>query len=70
MARAYPADVSARLGRRWCEAGPSLVRLPGPRALDEIVETAYHASFLHEEQRSLRFRLLVAAPSALRIVQL
>lgn len=41
------------------------MELPSPRALHEIVETAYHASFLHEEQRSLRFRLLVAAPTVL-----
>lgn len=39
--------------------------LPPARALREIVETAYHASFLHEELRSLRFRLLVAPPSTL-----
>lgn len=44
---------------------PPVVPLPARAALDEVLETAYHASFLHEEQRSLRFRLLVAAPSAL-----
>lgn len=65
MTRAYPPDVWARLVSRWTEGGPSLVRLPPPAALQEIVETAYHASFLHEEQRPLRFRLLVAAPSSL-----
>ena len=65
MRRAYPSDVSARILSRWAEHGPSLVPLPPRLALDEILETAYHASFLHEEQRSLRFRLLVAAPSAL-----
>ena len=45
--------------------GSSAVRLPAARALDEIIETAYHASFLREELRSLRFRLLVASPTAL-----
>lgn len=65
MARAYPPDVSARLERRWSEWGPSVVPLPSPRALHEIIEVAYHASFFHEELRSLRFRLLVAAPSTL-----
>lgn len=65
MARAYPSDVSARIVQRWAEGGPSVVPLPSPASLDDILETTYHASFLHEEQRSLRFRLLVAAPSAL-----
>ena len=65
MTRAYPPDVSARLRHRWAELGPARVALPKHRALDEIIETAYHASLLHEEQRSLRFRLLVAAPSSL-----
>ena len=66
MARAYPPEVSARLTSRWNDGGPSVVRLPAPRALHEIIETAYHASFLHEEARSLRFRLLVASPAALQ----
>ncbi|BCS30826.1 hypothetical protein TBR22_A00260 [Luteitalea sp. TBR-22] len=65
MTRAYPPDVSARLGRRWAEAGPSRIRLPHDAALREIVETAYHASLLSEEQRPLRFRLLVGPPAAL-----
>lgn len=65
MIRAYPSELSARITSRWAETGPSVVPLPGPASLDEVLETAYHASFLHEEQRSLRFRLLVAAPSAL-----
>ena len=50
--------AGARAGRRRC-------RLPSLAALHDILETAYHASLLREESRSLRFRLLVAAPSAL-----
>jgi hypothetical protein len=65
VSRAYPPDVSTRLEHRWLEGGPSVVPLPPTRALQEIVETAYHASFLHEELRSLRFRLLVSPPSTL-----
>jgi hypothetical protein len=65
VSRAYPPDVSARLERRWTEGGPSVVPLPPTRALRDIVETAYHASFLHEELRSLRFRLLVSPPATL-----
>ncbi|AMY06860.1 hypothetical protein LuPra_00020 [Luteitalea pratensis] len=66
MARAYPPDVSTRLESRWREGGPSALRLPAARALHDILETAYHASLLREESRSLRFRLLVAAPSELQ----
>ena len=65
MIRAYPADLAARLVSRWEEIGPAAMPLPSRPALDEVLDTAYHASFLHEEQRSLRFRLLVAAPDAL-----
>lgn len=65
MVRAYPPDVTTRLAERWLEGGASAIPLPASRALHEIVETAYHASLLYEEQRSLRFRILVAAPGAL-----
>lgn len=65
MVRTYPPDVTTRLAERWQEGGASEVPLPGARALHEIVETAYHASFLHEEQRPLRFRILVASPGAI-----
>jgi hypothetical protein len=65
VSRAYPPDVSTRLERRWREGGPSTLPLPSSKALHDILETAYHASLLREESRSLRFRLLVAAPSAL-----
>ncbi len=66
MPRAYPPDVSERLERRWREGGPSALPLPASRPLHDILETAYHASLLREESRPLRFRLLVAAPSALQ----
>lgn len=65
MSRAYPPDVSTRLQERWAELGPSMVPLPTPRALHEILETAYHASLLREELRPLRFRMLVSPPTAL-----
>ena len=65
MPRAYPSEVSARIVARWNELGPTRAALPPEPALSDIVESAYHASFLNEEQRSLRFRLLVAAPAAL-----
>src|SRR6478736_7820903 len=55
-----------RLESRWREGGPSALRLPSPKALHDILETAYHASLLREESRALRFRLLVAAPSELQ----
>jgi hypothetical protein len=69
VTRAYPPDVSARLVSRWIDGGPSEVQLPAPAALQEILESAYHASFLHEELRPLRFRLLVAAPTVLPTCQ-
>ena len=70
MTRAYPPEVSARLTSRWIDGGPSDVQLPATGALQEILESAYHASFLHEELRPLRFRLLVAAPTTLPTCQL
>ncbi len=70
MTRAYPPEVSARLTSRWIDGGPSEVQLPATAALQEILESAYHASFLHEELRPLRFRLLVAAPTTLPTCQL
>ena len=65
MPRVYPADVSARIVSQWAELGETRAPLPPASALEDILESAYHASLLHEEQRSLRFRLLVAPPSAL-----
>jgi hypothetical protein len=65
VTRAYPADLAARILSRWAATAPPAVPLPARAALEEVLEVAYHASFLHEEQRSLRFRILVAAPAVL-----
>jgi hypothetical protein len=57
---AYPQDLAATLRRAW----PSWA-LPLPDSLEHILATAYHASFLRDEERPVTFRLLVAPPSSI-----
>lgn len=58
--RAYPRDLARRARALWPSDG-----LPLPASLEEILDTAYHASFLREEERPVTFRLLVASPEAI-----
>lgn len=59
-ARAYPRDLAKRVRALWPPDGMAL-----PTGLESVLEAAYHASFLREEERPVTFRLLVAPPSAL-----
>jgi len=59
-ARAYPSDLAARVREVWPESGAPL-----PRGLERVLDTAYHASFLRDEERPVTFRLLVAPKRAL-----
>jgi hypothetical protein len=58
-ARAYPRDLAKRVRALWPEGS-----LPLPHALEAVLDTAYHASFLRDEERPVTFRLLLAPPEA------
>ncbi len=58
--RSYPHDLAARARERWPDSG-----LPLPARLEAILDTAYHASFLHDEERPVTCRILALAPSEL-----
>jgi hypothetical protein len=58
--RAYPIDLAARVRDVWPAHGEPL-----PKALERVLDTAYHASFLRDEERPVTFRILVAPPSAI-----
>ena len=70
MAHSYPADLAEVVLRTWhdgssltdeyCEAGHDHDGLPAPDVLETIISTCYQASLLREEERPVRFRLIVA----------
>jgi hypothetical protein len=71
MAHSYPADLAEVVLRTWddaasltdkyCEAAHDHDGLPAPNALETILSTCYQASLLREEERPVRFRLIVAS---------
>jgi len=74
MAHSYPAELAAFLQENW-HSGSALVdeycditrereALPGPDVLERIVSACYQASLLREEERPVRFRLIVAQPDS------
>jgi hypothetical protein len=72
-AHAYPKDLAAVAWKTWRELerlsdpGPCETRagaLPDEAALVQLLSVAYQASLLHEEDRPVRFRLFVGAPSS------
>jgi hypothetical protein len=70
MAHSYPADLAEVVRREWhdgsaladeyCEAAHERDALPAPDVLETILSTCYQASLLREEERPVRFRLIVA----------
>jgi hypothetical protein len=70
MAHSYPADLAEVVLRNWhdsssltdqyCEAALEHDGLPAPNLLVGILSTCYQASLLREEERPIRFRLIVA----------
>ncbi|MGH7788787.1 MAG: putative sensor domain DACNV-containing protein [Candidatus Binatia bacterium] len=70
MAHSYPADLAEVVRRTWhdgspltdeyCEAAHDDGGLPAPAVLETILSTCYQASLLREEERPVRFRLIVA----------
>jgi len=74
MAHSYPADLAQVILRTWHDR-PSLTddycapaydhdALPAPDVLETILSTCYQASLLREEERPVRFRLIVANPAS------
>src|SRR5580765_4089101 len=71
MAHSYPADLAEVVHRTWddgssltdkyCEAAHDHNGLPAPNVLETILSTCYQASLLREEERPVRFRLIVAS---------
>ncbi|HEY8518178.1 MAG TPA: hypothetical protein VIS07_21925 [Candidatus Binatia bacterium] len=74
MAHAYPADLARFVREVWtdgteleseyCEFTPEREALPEPEVLETILSTCYQASLLREEERTVRFRLILASPDA------
>ncbi len=58
----YPADLSSVLRTRWQESGHDATVLPGEAGLEVLIDTAYQASLLREEDDPVRCRILVASP--------
>jgi hypothetical protein len=74
MSHAYPIHLADVTRARWAQLeqqadpGPCVVRpgaLPDGAALERLLSIAYQASLLHEEDRPVRFRLLVGDPERL-----
>ena len=57
----YPKDIKKLLEQSWERKGivsPKVTELlPEDDILEEMVEVAYHASFMTEEQRKIVFRV-------------
>lgn len=52
--RRYPSDLAARVRGSWPEDARPL-----PRSLEAVLDAAYHASFLQDEERPVTCRILV-----------
>jgi len=64
----YPENLLQKLPAVWNASqgfGTPPPALPGPGELSALVDVAYHASFLTEEQRRLGFRLVYASSDEL-----
>ncbi len=51
----YPPDLSNVLLERWCEAGLDPAALPNKTDLEMLIDTAYQASLLREENYVVQF---------------
>ena len=60
---AYPADLALFVRERWDEerAGP----LPDPDTLEALISACYQASLLREEERAVKFRVILCDPDRL-----
>lgn len=58
---AYPTELTTHVLARW----PAEIAAPAAGFLGRVLETAYHASFLRDEERPVTFRLLLSPPAGL-----
>ncbi len=58
----YPADLCLTLYQRWLEGGHDPAALPEIGALELLIDTAYQASLLREEDDPVQCRVLLASP--------
>jgi len=58
--RRYPVDLAERVRANWPADARRL-----PDALDAVLDAAYHASFLQDEERPVACRILVISPDEL-----
>jgi hypothetical protein len=58
--RSYPRDLAERVRDAWPADGEPLAP-----CLEVVLDTAYHASFLRDEERPVTCRILVASPDTL-----
>jgi Probable sensor domain DACNV len=74
MTHAYPTRLAEFARSRWRElqgltdpgpCDPQRGMLPAPEAFELLLDVAYQASLLQEEERPVRFRLFVGDPSRL-----
>src|SRR5579883_3102541 len=56
----YPRHLAERVRASWPADGRPL-----PRSLDALLDTAYHASLLRDEERPVACRILVIPPGEL-----
>lgn len=61
----YPAELPELIKRSWKRNYSSeyLPKLPSNQIIQNLLEVAYHASFLTEEQRKLGFRIAYISPA-------
>ena len=59
----YPHDLVEVLLEKWNAV--ESYKLPGSDVLDELVSTCYQTSIMSEEERALRFRLILIDPESL-----
>jgi Probable sensor domain DACNV len=62
VTRRYPVDLAERVRANWPAEARAL-----PDALDAVLDAAYHASFLQDEERPVACRVLVIPPEELPI---
>jgi len=60
LERSYPHHLAQRVRASWPADA-----CPLPRRLDALLDTAYHASFLRDEERPVTCRILVQPPAEL-----
>jgi hypothetical protein len=68
VTHAYPAALAEFVRERWKlvkeEQPAELCTLPAGDTLERLLSTSYQATLLHDEDRPVRFRLIVGAPGS------